>query len=233
MQNSPVLLHADNLHKSFPVEDGGAPLVVLEDVSFQLHRAEIVSIIGSSGSGKSTLLHLLGGLDRPDEGTVYWGDQRIDHLKTDQLADLRNKEVGFVFQFHHLLPEFTALENTFMPSLIQGKPLNEVRERARHLLERFGIGDRASHRPTQLSGGEQQRVSLARALMNNPRIILADEPTGNLDAANTEVVLEMLFELREKDGVSIVMVTHEKDLTERSDRVYNLKRGKLYTLEKD
>lgn len=224
---NPALLDARHIHKTYPSDTGDEPLIVLRDVSLAVPEATVLSVIGSSGSGKSTLLHILGGLDRPDSGEVLWGTQRIDQVNEEELARHRNHEIGFVFQFHHLLPEFTALENIFMPALIAGKPMDEARERARHLLSRFGLEKRAEHRPTQLSGGEQQRVAMARALMNKPRVILADEPTGNLDEGNSEVLLDMLFELRDNDGVSIVLVTHEPHIARRTDKVFELSKGTL------
>jgi len=216
-----------DIHKSFASKSGSGKLRVLQGVSLDIQEAEIVSIIGSSGSGKSTLLHILGGLDRPDSGHVHWHDTDIFSLKSNNLAEKRNSNVGFVFQFHHLLPEFTALENVFMPALIRGDSPDEAEPHATGLLDRFGLSDRLHHRPSQLSGGEQQRVSMARALMNNPSIILADEPTGNLDEDNTNVILDELFQLREIDHVSIILITHEKTIADRCDRVYNLVHGQL------
>lgn len=204
---------------------------MLDHCTISIKSGAIVSVVGPSGSGKSTLLHVLGGLDRPDSGEIVWGDKAIYSLKSEQLADFRNRQLGFVFQFHHLLPEFTALENVLMPALIAGEDEDASEERAMELLTRFGIPGRAEHRPTELSGGEQQRVSMARALMNNPALILADEPTGNLDDGNTEIVLDYLFELREKDGVSILLITHEKDIAGRCDVTYELNKGKLSPLE--
>lgn len=221
------VVRCNDLHKSFPSKSGKGKLRVLQGVTLEVKEAEIVSIIGSSGSGKSTLLHILGGLDRADSGHVYWHDTDIFSLKSDDLANKRNANVGFVFQFHHLLPEFTALENVFMPALIRGDSPSEAEPHAAGLLDRFGLSDRLDHRPSQLSGGEQQRVSMARALMNNPSIILADEPTGNLDEENTNIILDELFQLREIDHVSIVLITHEKVIAEQCDRVYKLVHGQL------
>lgn len=201
---------------------------MLDNVSIEIARGSVASVVGSSGSGKSTLLHILGGLDRPDSGDVIWNGRPIYDMDTDGLADFRNRKLGFVFQFHHLLPEFTALENILMPALISGENYEEASERAKSLLDRFGIPGRAEHRPTQLSGGEQQRVAMARALMNEPELILADEPTGNLDERNTEIVLSQLFELRERDGVSILLITHEKEIASRCDVVHKLSKGKLH-----
>lgn len=227
---SPILSGTD-IVKTYPAKSGEGALTVLDHCTISIKSGAIVSVVGPSGSGKSTLLHVLGGLDRPDSGEIVWGDKAIYSLKSEQLADFRNRQLGFVFQFHHLLPEFTALENVLMPALIAGEDEEASEERAMELLTRFGIPGRAEHRPTELSGGEQQRVSMARALMNNPALILADEPTGNLDDGNTEIVLDYLFELREKDGVSILLITHEKDIAGRCDVTYELNKGKLSPLE--
>lgn len=225
-----LILKAENIYKSYKSEQADAKLEVLKDVSLEVKKGSITSIVGSSGSGKSTLLHILGGLDRPDSGTVYWGDKKLSSMNSDQLAEFRNTNIGFVFQFHHLLPEFTALENVSMPALIAGQSKADSEKRALELLDRFGVVDRKNHRPTQLSGGEQQRVSMARALMNKPELILADEPTGNLDAKNTAIILDMLFELREKDNVTVLLITHERIIAERSDIILEIKSGELSSL---
>lgn len=224
------VLECTEIHKHFPSESGKGDLKILQGVNLQVKKAEILSIVGSSGSGKSTLLHILGGLDHPTSGDVFWQGESIYQYNKDQLADLRNKKVGFVFQFHHLLPEFTAVENVMMPALIQNQSIAKAEKRAAELLDRFGMSERLNHRPSQLSGGEQQRVSMARALTNNPSIILADEPTGNLDEKNTESILSLLFQLREMENVSIVLITHEKEIATRCDTVYSLQNG---TLNKD
>lgn len=225
--NRDIVLQSSNIKKNFQSTSDRGELEILRGVDLNVHKADMIAIIGSSGSGKSTLLHILGGLDKPTAGEVFWNEQSIYKLKQDQLADLRNQQVGFVFQFHHLLPEFTASENVLMPALIQGIKFKEAEERANQLLERFGLADRLYHRPSQLSGGEQQRVSMARALMNKPSLILADEPTGNLDEKNTESILDLLFELRETEGVSIVLITHEKEIATRCDMLYSLQQGVL------
>ncbi|WP_421774404.1 ABC transporter ATP-binding protein [Gracilimonas sp.] len=230
MNNQKTVLQAKDLYKSFPGGPDKGELKVLQGMNLEISEASITSIIGSSGSGKSTLLHILGGLDRADSGDVFWNGKNISTYKTDDLADFRNKYIGFVFQFHHLLPEFTALENVAMPALIAGTQSDEAYERAHELLGLFGIDERSGHRPTQLSGGEQQRVSMARALMNNPRVVLADEPTGNLDQENTEIILDLLFELREAMGVSVLLITHEKEIASRSDTILELKNGVLESL---
>jgi lipoprotein-releasing system ATP-binding protein len=222
-----IIISAEHISKSYPARENGKDLQVLSDVSLDIKKGSINAVVGPSGSGKSTLLHILGGLDSTDTGHIRWNDTDITAFKQDQLATLRNKFIGFVFQFHHLLPEFSAIENVAMPALISGKDLKQVEERAYSLLQQFGVHERAHHRPTQLSGGEQQRVSMARALMNNPEVILADEPTGNLDEANTNLILDMLFELRQQEEVTIVLITHEMDIARRADNLFELKLGQL------
>ncbi len=230
MEKAKTVLEARKLYKSFPGGPDKDELKVLQGMNLVLHEGSVTAIVGSSGSGKSTLLHILGGLDRADSGEVLWDGKNISGYKADDLADFRNKYIGFVFQFHHLLPEFNALENVAMPALIAGTSTDKAFKRAHELLGIFGIEARADHRPTQLSGGEQQRVSMARALMNNPRVILADEPTGNLDLDNTNLILDQLFELRETMGVSVLLITHEKEIAERSDTILELKDGILESL---
>ena len=225
-----TILEGKNITKTFASEAGTGPLTVLEDASIAIDKGSVVTVVGASGCGKSTLLHILGGLDQPDSGSVLWDDQPIYDMSKEDLADFRNKKLGFVFQFHHLLPEFTAIENIMMPALIHGDDEENARQRAMSLLEDFGIPGRAEHRPTQLSGGEQQRVAMARALINNPDLILADEPTGNLDEKNTDILFKLLFALRTKEDVSILLITHAKDIAERSDIIYELSKGKLATL---
>ncbi len=226
MLDRPVL-RCQDIHKKFKSKSGGEDLHILRGVNLEVKGAEIISIVGSSGSGKSTLLHILGGLDKPNGGDVFWDGESIYRHKQDKLAELRNNKVGFVFQFHHLLPEFTASENVMMPALIRGENHKEAEKHANDLLKRFGMDKRLEHRPSELSGGEQQRVSMARALMNNPSIILADEPTGNLDEANTESILSLLFELRKSENLSIVLITHEKEIASRCDTSYSLHHGIL------
>lgn len=222
---SDIVLSCNDLIKNYKSESGSEDLKILRGVDLKIKMGEIVAIVGSSGSGKSTLLHILGGLDRPTSGDVFWSNQSIYQHTPDKLADLRNSNVGFVFQFHHLLPEFTAVENVMMPALIKGDPFKSSEKRAAELLELFGLKDRREHRPSQLSGGEQQRVSMARALMNRPSIILADEPTGNLDEKNTDIILKQLFDLRDLEGVSIILITHEKEIAKRCDTLYLLQNG--------
>lgn len=223
----PIILEGKNITKRYQSESNQGTLTVLQDTSIAIEKGSIVTVAGMSGSGKSTLLHILGGLDRPDSGTVLWENQPIYDMPKDELAKFRNQRLGFVFQFHHLLPEFTAIENIMMPALIRGVSPDKAQQRAVSLLEQFGIPGRAEHRPTQLSGGEQQRVAMARALMNEPDLILADEPTGNLDEENTEILLKLLFDLREEENVSILLITHEKNIARRSDIIYELSKGKL------
>lgn len=226
----PIILDGQNITKTYKTESGDGTLTVLDDTSISIEEGSVSTVVGVSGSGKSTLLHILGGLDKPNSGTVLWKNSSIYDMDRQSLAHFRNTNLGFVFQFHHLLPEFTALENIMMPALINGKSPNKAGERAKYLLDEFGIPDRAEHRPTQLSGGEQQRVAMARALMNSPDLILADEPTGNLDEDNTDVILDYLFNLRDIEKVSILLITHEKGIAQRSDNIYQLSKGKLELL---
>jgi len=222
-----TILRCADVTKNFKSEAGDGELKILQGVNLEVKQAEIASIVGSSGSGKSTLLHILGGLDKPTSGDVFWHGESIYSHKPDRLAELRNENVGFVFQFHHLLPEFTALENVMMPALIKDVKFSIAEKRASELLERFGMQERLHHRPSQLSGGEQQRVSMARALTNNPSIILADEPTGNLDENNTDTILSLLLQLRELENVAIVLITHEEEIAAKCDTRYTLHNGVL------
>ena len=200
-------------------------LWVLKGVNVHIQKGEIVSIVGPSGCGKSTLLHILGTLDVPAKGEVILQNERISELKGRQLADFRNQHIGFVFQFHHLLPEFSALENVCIPGWIAGTKKSEVEERATELLNVLGVGHRIDNKPGALSGGEQQRVAVARALINNPDIVFADEPTGNLDTANAKELHELFFHLRDKMNQTFLIVTHNEDLARMSDRVLHMKDG--------
>jgi len=200
-------------------------LSVLKGVDIFVNKGEIVSIVGSSGAGKSTLLHILGSLDKANSGEIWINNERIDTLKEKELAKFRNQHIGFVFQFHHLLPEFTALENVCIPGWIAGIQKKVVEKKAMELLERLGIAGRADHKPGTLSGGEQQRVAVARALINNADIIFADEPTGNLDSANANALHLLFKELRDELNQTFVIVTHNKELASMSDRVLELKDG--------
>jgi lipoprotein-releasing system ATP-binding protein len=224
--NGPAPLETEDLHKSY-VGGDGSRIDVLRGVTFSLARGGAVAITGASGSGKSTLLHLLGALDRPTAGRVLVGGRDVSGLGEEELAAVRNRHVGFVFQFHHLLREFTALENVMMPGLLIGKAFGEARERARGLLAAVGLDHRETHKPRQLSGGEQQRVAVARALMNEPLVVLADEPSGNLDTSTSQKLHDLLFGLRDRTGVSLVVVTHNVDLARRADRVLVLEEGVL------
>lgn len=222
------ILTAKGIYKRYPGNNGSGPITVLNGVDVVIQDSSVSTFIGSSGSGKSTLLHILGGLDRPTRGTVYFDGVDLNTMNENQLAIFRNKKVGFVFQFHHLLPEFTAFENVFMPGLISGMDKNELREKAYQILNKLGLGNRVEHRPSQLSGGEQQRVAVARSLMNSPDVIMADEPTGNLDDRNTELMLDILFNLKDEENLSLVLVTHDYKIAERSDFVHELTDGKLH-----
>jgi lipoprotein-releasing system ATP-binding protein len=207
--------------------DGERRLTVLAGVDLTIAEGEFVSIVGQSGSGKSTLLHLLGALDRPSSGTVVLAGQDVATQSDRALARLRSRHIGFVYQFHHLLPEFTALENVLMPGLIAGTAQKNALERATHLLEKVGLSERLHHRPSKLSGGEQQRVAIARALLNDPMVILADEPTGNLDAKTAGEVLDFLLSMTARAGKSLVMVTHDVEIAARANRTFHLRNGKF------
>ena len=202
-------------------------LSVLKGVDIFVNKGEIVSIVGSSGAGKSTLLHILGSLDKANSGEIWINNERIDTLNEKELAKFRNKHIGFVFQFHHLLPEFTALENVCIPGWIAGTPKNELEARALELLKILGLQDRASHKPSELSGGEQQRVAVARALINNPDIVFADEPTGNLDSKHAQELHELFLHLQKTMGQTFLIVTHNEALAKMSDRLVHMKDGKI------
>jgi lipoprotein-releasing system ATP-binding protein len=220
-----ALVVASNVKKSF--RHMGRKLEVLRGVDMEIHDGEMIGIIGPSGAGKSTLLHCIGTLDVPTEGTIVLAGEEVTRLTGARLAELRNRTIGFVFQFHHLLPEFTALENVFMPGLVQGKSRKEVEPRALALLEEVGLKERVLHRPGELSGGEQQRVALARALFLEPRLLLADEPTGNLDSATSAQIHELFFAINRQRGTTIVVVTHNPALAERMARVVTLQDGRV------
>jgi len=215
------MLTATNIVKNYGL------LPVLKGVDIQINKGEIVSIVGSSGAGKSTLLHILGTLDAADEGSIILEGQRIEHLTGRKLAAFRNKNIGFVFQFHHLLPEFTALENVCIPAWIAGTRKKEVIARATQLLTTLGLKSRLENKPQQLSGGEQQRVAVARALINNPSIIMADEPTGNLDSANAKELHQLFIDLRNQFNQTFLIVTHNEELAQMSDRILQMKDGKI------
>ena len=219
-------LVARELHRSYPGVSG-PDLHILRGVDLSLEWGEAVAIVGASGSGKSTLLHLLGALDRASGGSVHVGGADIAALSDEEAAELRNRRIGFVFQFHHLLRDFTALENVMMPALIRGDGMAEARTRATKLLDQVGLGGRLGHKPRKLSGGEQQRVAVARALVNDPFMVLADEPTGDLDMSTSEDVQDILFEMKERHGVALVVVTHNRELAGRAERVLRLREGVL------
>jgi lipoprotein-releasing system ATP-binding protein len=200
---------------------------VLKGVDIDVQKAEVVSIAGPSGSGKSTLLHILGTLDQADTGTINMNNTEISLLSPKKMAAFRNKHIGFVFQFHHLLPEFTALENVCIPGWLAGRKKNEVKEEAEKLLKLLGLSQRLENKPNQLSGGEQQRVAVARALINRPGIIMADEPTGNLDSANARELHQLFFDLRKQFNQTFLIVTHNEELAQLSDRVLHMKDGKI------
>ncbi len=220
-------LETRDLHKSFMGGDGHE-LTVLEGVELRVDTREAVAVVGSSGAGKSTLLHLLGALDQPTAGEVLIGGRDVSGIDGEGLAGIRNATVGFVFQFHHLLREFTALENVMMPCLISGLDRRVAMDRARDLLAAVGLEERLEHRPAQLSGGEQQRVAVARALSNEPLVLLADEPSGNLDAHTSEELHDLLFRLRGDRGLAMVLVTHNRELAARTDRILELRDGRLH-----
>lgn len=219
------LLKCTNLSKEY--SDGENSVKVLKSVNFTVNKAEQVAIVGSSGSGKSTLLHLLGALDSPTAGDVKFEQQNIFQFSQNQQAQFRNQSLGFVYQFHHLLPEFNALENVAMPLFIAKKPIKEANSLALAMLEKVGLSHRSSHKPSELSGGERQRVAIARALVSQPKLILADEPTGNLDQKTGESIYQLLAELREQTQTSFVVVTHDLQLASRLDRSLSLVDGVL------
>ena len=220
------LIRVVDLYKSY--YDGLTELPVLKGVDLAVKKAQIVAIVGASGVGKSTLLHLLGGLDRPTEGEVFYEGENIFALNDQELDRFRNEEIGFVFQFHHLLPEFTALENVAMPGLIARQESDVAQDRAKELLEYVGLGERLEHRPSELSGGERQRVAIARALVNQPRVVLADEPTGNLDQKTSEAVHDLLWTLNDQFNQTFIIVTHNQALAQRADRLIQLVDGQVF-----
>jgi len=215
------MLIAKGIHKSY------GSLEVLKGVDLEISKGEIVSIVGASGAGKSTLLHLLGTLDRPDRGELFLYDQNLLQLQGDALAEFRNSRIGFIFQFHNLLPEFTALENICIPGFIQGREEKELTNRAEELAEILGIRHRLEHKPSELSGGEQQRVAVARALINSPDLVFADEPSGNLDTSNARALHDLFFKLRDTFQLSFVLVTHNEELATMADRKVVMKDGRI------
>ncbi|BDY04170.1 lipoprotein-releasing ABC transporter ATP-binding protein LolD [Ferrimonas sp. YFM] len=222
---SDLLLRCEQLGKEY--REGKLATRVLTDLNLEVHAGELLAVVGSSGSGKSTLLHIIGTLDSPSEGQVWFKGQELFALSDGARTQLRNRELGFVYQFHHLLPEFTALENVIMPLLIAGQSKAQARARGEELLNRVGLNHRMAHKPSELSGGERQRVAIARALVNKPALVLADEPTGNLDETTAEEVYELIRELAAQEGTAFVVVTHDRELAARLDRQLMMHGGRL------
>lgn len=219
------LLFCQQLNKFY--QEGGQQAHILKDINFTMGAGELVTIVGSSGSGKSTLLHLLGGLDKPSAGEVFIQGQALSQINADQLAALRNQYLGFVYQFHHLMADFSALENVMMPMLIGNKNKTEAQDRAEQILSAVGLSHRIQHRPAALSGGERQRVAIARALVNRPALVLADEPTGNLDRQTTESIFELILQLNQEQNIAFLLVTHDLTLAEKLNRCYVMQDGIL------
>jgi lipoprotein-releasing system ATP-binding protein len=228
---TPPLVHIEKVSKSFMHEGHEVP--ILKSIDLVIEEGEMLSIVGPSGAGKSTLLHMLGTLDLPSQGNIYFQGDNITTYSSARLAEFRNHRIGFVFQFHHLLPEFTALENVMMPGRIRGEKVSELEGRARQLLEEVGLRERLTHRPGELSGGEQQRVALARALIMNPKLVLADEPTGNLDTNTGTAMHELLFRLNKSHGTTFLVVTHSQDLADKMPRVVHMRDGRIHSDERN
>jgi len=220
-----ALVTIENLKKSF--QHMGRTLDVLKGIDLTIYAGQILAIVGQSGAGKSTLLHCMGTLDLPSSGRIRLGNEELTTMSGSRLAAVRNRDIGFVFQFHHLLPEFTALENVMVPGLISGRPRREMQKRAESLLEEVGLSHRASHRPGELSGGEQQRVAVARALALDPKLVLADEPTGNLDSATSDAIHDLFFQINREHGTTIIVVTHNPAFAESMPRVVRMLDGRV------
>lgn len=215
------MIQLEGITKSF------GSLQVLKEIDLEIAKGEVVSIVGPSGAGKTTLLQIMGTLDKPDSGRIVLNGTEVNRLKEKELSAFRNREIGFVFQFHQLLPEFTAVENVMMPALIQGKPMGTARKEALDILAFLGLSERGSHKPAELSGGEKQRVAVARALVNHPAVILADEPSGSLDTQNKGELHQLFFDLRDKLGQTFVIVTHDEELATQTDRTIHLVDGRI------
>lgn len=227
-----MLLELKKITKTYDIPDGEREMTVLEDISFSLDRGESMAVVGPSGSGKSTLLNIIGALDRPTSGDVYFAGENLSSLDDSSLSAIRNRELGFIFQLHHLLPQCTVLENVLIPTIPLGTKSNrnEVISRARHLLEKVALKDRTDFFPTVLSGGELQRVAVVRALINSPKLILADEPTGSLDKQSAENLGRLLVDLNREEGVALILVTHSMELARLMSKVYSLQNGQLRIL---
>ena len=221
---SNVILSATGVEKSYP--QGSSKLEILKGIDLEVHQGQALCIVGASGAGKSTLLHILGTLDQPTKGEIYFKGEKISSKSEDELAKFRNQKLGFVFQFHHLLSEFTAIENVMLPAQIAGVPTRECRIKADRLLSVLGISHRKKHYPSEMSGGEQQRIAIARALMREPEILLADEPTGNLDTENSRKIQELFFELKERLGLTLIVVTHDSRFASKFPRVLHMADGR-------
>lgn len=234
MQNN-LVMRAQNLVKSYSLQTHN-DTPVLKNISLDIQRGEFLALVGASGVGKSTLLHILGTLDTPDEGSVEFfsrdGNKNLFQLGSEQLASIRSKKIGFIFQFHHLLPEFTALENIMMPLLVAGAAFRDARQKSENLIQKVGLSQRANHRPKELSGGEQQRIAIARSLVNQPEIIFADEPTGNLDTANANTILEIIRRLVEEFSTTFVVATHSTEVAAAASRMLIMKDGKIISGER-
>jgi lipoprotein-releasing system ATP-binding protein len=231
MSDKKIIAYCTNIHKSFSLgKKDQSALNVLKGIDLEIYEGEVVSIVGASGSGKSTLLYILSGLDKPTQGNIYWLDKEISSLSDEGISKMRIRFAGFIFQFHHLLPEFTALENVMIPLMIAGKSLSESEKRAGILLTKVDLSNRLYHKPNELSGGEQQRVAVARALANKPQIIFADEPSGNLDSVNSQQLHDLLWELNRTEKQTFVIVTHNDLFAQSSERIFRMQDGKLHLM---